>query len=300
MNGNLNQVSVDVRINPIMSMCIALLSLFPIIGCFADEPEETYTWDLNSDWQKQKLNGQVKTLAEVRYNIPINPYEEEVQPEFDMSFVYEFNKDGFIKFQSSHDEDGNVKDLDLFFYDEDGRIEKVWFDIKGKPSGGTLLFKYNKNGKLIALQSEKESGELSVKVFYKLDDKDNVVEESSWSSSGELFSKKEYIRNDKGEIIKVLSYDSYGKLKSEIDYVRDENGVIVERIKYEQESDTNERCRYEYDENGNVVKSIISDENGREQEIETSYTYDKYGNWVEKIEQHGLFSYYYKREIEYY
>lgn len=299
MNGMRNQVSVDVRKKSVMSIFIVLLSLFPIIGCFADELYERYDWDLNSDWQKQKLNGRVKSLSEVQYKISINPYEDEVNPEFVVSYVYEFNEDGFFKFQSSHDEDGNVSTLGLFGYDEDGRRERIWWYIEGKPNGG-ILYEYNKNGELIALQAKKESGELSSKKFYKLDDKGNVIEESLWSSSGEMFSKKEYIRNNKDEIIKVLSYDSYGKLENGVDYVRDENGVIVERIKYEQESDTNERCRYEYDENGNVVKSIISDENGREQEIETSYTYDKYGNWVEKIEQHGLFSYYYKREIEYY
>lgn len=158
-------------------------------------------------------------------------------------------------------------------------VEKFGEVQKGavEPFGDNMFWLFNEQGNKIEENRYKSDGSLNWKSTYKYDDKGNQIEENSYKSNGSLDSKSTYKYDAKGNEIEKNVYNSDGSLDWKHTYKYDAKGNEIEENWYN--SDGSLSWKYTY-----------------------KYTYDKHGNWIEKIEYNEDNKPFRvtEREIEYY
>jgi hypothetical protein len=171
--------------------------------------------------------------------------------------------------------------------------------------------KYNDKGNEIETIYVKPDGTISVfKSVYKYDDKGNITEETQFDSDGRLIKKTTSEYNKRGNLIKQAAYKSDGSLdaiwtskfddegnKIEDDYFPE--GILNSKTTYSNSGTTKKTESIYYNKDGKptIRNYMIEDHKGNWIEechinpdgsllnkTSTIYTYDKYDNWVKKIE----------------
>lgn len=237
---------------------------------------------------KLGLKGKVKSIEENVYDFGNSNLTESCDmEEMDNIIVTLFNKNGFIK-----------KSTDWYC------VKKYKYDKKGYI---LTCNEYDLDGKLLVKKSYFYNGNTLKEIVYKADnvpfeniyvydDRYNKIEIRRYDANGNLNSKDVMKYNEHNDMIEFLQYKGDGKLSSnKINDYKDSNIVVSW---YYSDSNCTElggkQDNYvgwdqnvisKLDKNRNFIEDLIIFDTA---ELETAkfdykYTYDKIGNWTEKV-----------------
>ena len=169
----------------------------------------------------------------------------------------------------SYDGKGRKIQVENFFYYDESLNSKTKFtyDDKGNPIEGVT---HNKNGVVISK---------FVNIF---DNKGNEIEILIYKGNGDLESRWIKIYNDASKLVEEFNYNGKGLILSEKSFIYNEKGSLIEEI-YSHNDGIKSLSKY--DRKGNIIKEIYSTkEFPRKGTSIYTYTYDKWGNWIKKVD----------------
>ena len=165
-----------------------------------------------------------------------------------------------------------------------------------------FLYVYDNKGYKTAYNSYSPTGELNDSYLYKNDDKGRMIEET-WIKKDKSFGSKYTYEYDKlGKLIKMCQYTtSETQVDNCTSYKYDKLGQIMEMEIYSNNA-LSRRSVITYDDKGNEKEIKYYDGKGVFlEERAYEYKFDKYGNWIERIEYINQFpKSFLEREITYY
>ncbi|HUM50798.1 MAG TPA: hypothetical protein PK431_03245 [Chitinophagales bacterium] len=207
---------------------------------------------------------------------------------------YDYDSDGNLYSKTITKYDKNGKEIESNIYDSDDNIESKSIN-KYDEKGNKIENYYYNNGSLVS------------KEICKYDNRGNIIESDKYLSSNELFGL------DKRHIKYMYKYDTknrkieYNSISYKSDGSIDEQNI--EKYKY----DDKENIIEEYElTNYNIKESeahkytqsfldIVKENNNKIFITKYKYTFDKYGNWITKIQFKNDFpKIITERQIEYY
>jgi len=235
-----------------------------------------------NDWEKEHLNGKVKSIREYNYNKPIILNLSDTN--YDLIIIY--NKKGNqIEWNwNKGDEKGNKK---IITYNKSGNIiDETISDKNGK----VILkdtYKYDNKRNLsednICLQY---SGEDTTRYMdkYKCDNLGNKIEKDFYDKGIKYEGKNLYKYDEKRNLIEDDDYDKDEKLIRKNIFKYDEKGNLIENDFYEHGVDLTEKWIWKYDNYGNITEQYRYDSFNKLMTNELyKYDYDKNGNWIKSI-----------------
>lgn len=255
-----------------MKFLIAILVFIGNIVCYAqvldNSKGEAFT---NKPFFNQTFisNNKIKTIKG-RFNY-IKTGQAMYQTEY--YYAYNFNRNGQLisTFETRKD---------------DGTVDTTWNE-----------YVYNTEGTLVEHKQGTSTGKSNT--IYRLDDKKRVVSEEYLTESIDSTGKKTVVLvnsesityEDFGLQLKRTISNSYGlPYKTEMIYM-DENGYLLEREERFTRTSNFIKQLYTYNEKG-LLASIKTIQKGSEEPIEEEkYTYDNYGNLIEKhLYKNGVYT----------
>tara|TARA_B100000809_G_C15023424_1_gene489280 strand:+ start:341 stop:1099 length:759 start_codon:yes stop_codon:yes gene_type:complete len=212
----------------------------------------------NTDWNKFKLKGDVKSFKEIKFlavdNFSIISDGEKIKHIYNKEVL--FNLDGNKIEQNDYIPDGTLANRTVFLYRKDVLVEYNNYDSQGMLFG-TGKYELNEDGKVSRLNYKTSDGRYNWSESYLYDSNGNLTEVRRFKTEEVIDSKEVYVFDDKSNV-KTSELHKEGKLISKNNYNYDEEGNFNE-LKY---SDTSVYTyKYNYDEKGNWIKKIVF-ENG--------------------------------------
>lgn len=258
------------------------------------------TGDEDSDLNKFKLHGSVKSVTEIDYS---------KSGEYKTYIIY--NSFGYILQQTAFNPDGSLIKKWIYTYDDNNKkTSRACYVLKDSLSE-ILHYKYNNNNKITEEILLNDKAGLISKTLNKYDINQNLVETTVSTSKFKVQGKINYRYNKMNKLTEEIYYDSilhhtgkliyaYNKdgLNSEISY-KTLSGVLIKRIAYmylsnklpgeaDQYDDKNKiisKTSYRYDENDNIILKQTNNIAAKLTETHAfKYTYDKYKNWIFRYE----------------
>ncbi|ATA75302.1 MULTISPECIES: sugar-binding protein [Capnocytophaga] len=213
-------------------------------------------------------------------------------------------------------------------FDREGyKTDALYYDKEGKLNH-KVVYRYSNTRKRTARETYGSDGKMSKRSVYLYDQKGNKIAFRGYNSQGAIFEVYAYKNNDKGQEIEEVcvqteqstcgkythEYDDAGRVSKLCRYVStrsskpdncetysyDAEGRMVEAILYQGER-LIYKVVFEYDSSGNITTQTKYDRLGLMlDEVAYVYTYDKRGNWIERVEYvDGIARYMVLREVQY-
>jgi len=239
-----------------------------------------------STLEEEGLKGKVKSLIETENN-PEDTLGEIRKKYIQLRIITSFDEDGNILETANYDNLGKEYAKETFNYDANGRvIERRRY--QNNNLFYTYTYKYDNKGHNIEMNTSSNIGLPAIKVIRKFDEKGNKIEEYGYNADSILFSKIMSKYDSSGHEIEINGYNSDGSLDDKSTFKYDEKGNRIENNHSSLEEKINEIISYKYDENNNLVEEIHK-LNGKFTKNTYKYDkYDKYGNWLIKIERGNM------------
>lgn len=269
------------------------------------------TYNSKNDLEKENLQGNVKSVMEIHYNV-IEKFGK----------IEKGEKKGFITIH--YNQWGNKFEKNLlgapisvhltlrkrcsYQYDDQGNMnEESCYNLDGSLYR-KHIYKYDNVGNMIERNDYNANGNLEIRFTFKNDDQGKNTE-SIWYTdpdSDQFTTKTVYEYDDRGNMIEGNDYSFSGNFKSGFTRSYDELGNKVEETIYDRgDKNYNRNFTYKYDEQRNVVEKNVINSSPRYSpdlfKYSHEYEYDKSRNWVKNIRfLDGKPYLIIKREIEYF
>ncbi|HEY9167891.1 MAG TPA: hypothetical protein VIN72_00210 [Lutibacter sp.] len=258
-----------------------------------------------NDLQKMNLKGKVKKLTYTRYTISWK-LGEETKRETDCSNVI-FNKEGNKVEENQYlVPDCKVLEskLEYKYNSDNDLIGEYSYDFKGNLTY-LKTYKYDYMGNLEQeVNFNPKFVDHTVTYNYKSDENGNQVE---WRGIGffEPLTKMNYDSNN--NMVYSLKYDRDMLMTESNEYTYDSNGNNIDHVHRMLQLKAWKKFSFKYDNLRNVIE-ITEYENNSYDKISNiekhKYKYDSKENWIEEEVKYYYterkFSFFYKRDIEYY
>ena len=200
-----------------------------------------------TDWDKDNLNGKVKSVKHKLYE--------------DDSYIEttEYNENGYrVKYTPK-------SDLITNKYDDKGNVtETTCYDSEGNMAW-KYIYKYDKNDNELEWSSYESDGSLSSKIVREYDNRGNKIESRLYGPKNKEVSKSIYKYDEKNNMIECIR-DSRKRENKEI-YEYDNNGNCIECIRYFYGNESKDIYEYVFDKMDNWI-SKTSYEDGSPTSIE--------------------------------
>lgn len=222
-----------------------------------------------------------------------------------IDYLQLYDKKGRIINTSFYYPYDSVKNYPSFVEDVNGNI----IELKERESKRRQCYKYDENGNITEVIQYSCQDSLMLKTIYKYDGKSNMEELRNYNTNGNLSYMYKYKYNNDKQLTEEILIDANGKELSKTKYFYDKKGNNTELL---DSNDTqSQKLFFEYDANNNKTKEILINEKnekivrytykydnkGNMIELNEYYsdgtkrfsliyenTYDKYGNWIKRIE----------------
>ena len=236
------------------------------------------------------LKGKVKSVTTNAYEV--DEYDEYETGDLLSSVVLEFDEDGYLKKQTSYDQNEDMTGYNEYTY-TDG-ICTAWYHYSKDSeliSSRETIFE---NGEPVRVEYDEKSSHPKDKFEF---DGNKLVYEVLYDEDGDKKSSSRYTYNDDDLLVKsvVKGRDYSHKVESEWS---DDGLELSNKFK---STDFQLKYTYEYDEDNHCVKMTIKSDG---EKVITRYKYleyDEEGNWTKPlISVDGEPSFIEEREIEYY
>ncbi len=208
----------------------------------------------NTDWNKFKLKGDVKSFREIKFlavdNFSIISNGEKIKHIYNKEVL--FNLDGNKIEQNDYIPDGTLANRTVYLYKQSQLVEYNNYDSQGMLFG-TGKYKTNDDGKVGRLNYKTTDGRYNWSESYEYDQYGNLIEVKRFKTEEVIDTKEVYLFDDNSNV-KASEFHKEGKLISKNDYNYDEEGNFNE-LKYSETSVYS--YKYNYDEKGNWIKKIV-------------------------------------------
>lgn len=297
------------------NILVGIFILLAFGGCNNTKIEEKNS----TDWKKDALNGNVKSIKEIEYMVinkfgettkggiysvhlteynPIgNKTNDEIKYFNDNSGwkrIFIYDNDNHLVENSSYDLQKNLIWKIKFEYDEKGNITKEFKTniIDNQTYISIIIKKYNKQNQLIETNIYKTDGTLDSKFLYEYNKSGKVIVENFYDENGNLNDKGTYKYDEYGKIVEFIEFGD----KTITEYKKDEtiNTTFNSENELEYKTIFKENKKYSITEYYDGENKLWKKENR---------SFDKKKNWIEIIEYKGeicIPERIITREIEYY
>lgn len=257
-----------------------------------------------SDIETAGLKGKVKSVREITYQA-IGNQDTLVKGDIVMA-------EDIPNYYITYNEFGNT--LDMFSYDNSNELLFRWhytYDKDNQTLSAIYMDKYNE-----VLDStyyvyddkgnEKEyyhydaDGNLCYKMLQSYDRKGNCMEQKSINVEN-LIIRDTKCKYKGKNLVEDASYDGDNHLIMYSKYTYDKHNNLKTQAIYNADSSINTQGFYDYNENQDIIRSVTKVPQTPDVEYTYKYTYDKKGNWTQKITSlNGEVILLTIRQIEYY
>ncbi|WP_172918670.1 hypothetical protein [Capnocytophaga canis] len=315
-----------------LPIILLVLTAISVVGCNQEK---------KNDLQEAKLKGKVKSVSQKVYKGSEKFGEVQKDSAFCGLFNAECNTTYYNEFgnKTAVEYETYFLGKEVFTYDVNQFLVTIeHFDQKGKLKQKGIYLN-NEIGKPFEMNTyEGVEGTFDSKKTMKYDAKNNVIETCKYDANGNLKTKEECKYDEKENLIEKRITNSEvgyiyedGKIVEEplsekYTYLYDEKGNKIEENIYKDNNILHEKWTFKYDNKGNQIeqqlfsnkdniKAILEyDSEGNPIKksfldnfgdiflvVTSSYTYDKYKNWIRHIiYKNKKIERIVEREIEYY
>jgi len=289
---------------------IVLITIYTLIcgAMFAvSADKETKPDGKKTDWERDGLNGKVKSLKTVSYTATIDSGQlrkgEIIEDKWGFNnTLIKINEKGNWTEYSSYKPDGENIRLEIVKYDSEGNP----FERRDYNYGNIARrweFTADKNGNIIKALSFDTNDNLTAKSFYRFDENNYQIEANYYNANDSLISKSISNYDENGNLIESINYGSDRSITTKTLYKYDSLRNNAERTIYGFDENLIEKTIYEYNEKKLVTETntfkTIDNSNSK-----TTYEYKKYDakdNWVKRVEyKDSVVVKITERQIEYY
>lgn len=268
---------------------------------------------------QDKLNGKVQSMTETKFVT-----YDELKKKNSKTTVFDHN--GNVLIEKRYHPDGSLNSKDIYQYDANGLpfkgyysdqktyavseynkegklVEEKYYNAYNNSLLNTSKHRYNEEGNKVEVNYYNSSNDLDFKLNYEYDKKGNKIEVKSFNMNKPVSNKVMAFKYDQnGNLLEESQHNSKKGLDWKIVYLYDKQSNKIQRKFYNRHNalESNRflfynKNRYltgwnEYDTDGNLI-------------YQTTFKYDKKGNWIEKTEvMTSLYNppkYLYVREIKY-
>ncbi|MBL4594272.1 MAG: hypothetical protein JKX68_10715 [Flavobacteriales bacterium] len=239
------------------NILLILISSFLFLSC-TNNKNSGNTSRENTDWERFKLKGDVKSFREVKFlavdNFSIISGGERIKHIYNKEVL--FNLDGNKIEKNDYIPDGTLANRTVYLYKQEKLVEYNNYDSQGMLFG-TGKYETNDNGRVTKLNYKTNDGRYNWSESYQYDNHGNLTEIKRFKTEEVIDTKELYVFDDKGNTKKSEFYRDE-KLISKNDYNYDKEGNFNElhfgdSIVYS--------YKYNYDAKGNWIKKIIFEDN---------------------------------------
>ena len=205
-------------------------------------------------------------------------YDAEGNVTESMEYLYEFDADGNIKKETSH----NSKGISLVWEYDGERLQQEERYHKGELVR-TEIYAYDEEGRPISHRTLSSDGSQFYDSVTVYDEQGNETQYITYNSDGEEISRGDYFYDENGNRTESLSYiDNF--LRERLVYTYDANGNKTSVLRYDGNGDLTDHMEWEFDEHRNMTKEVHYNRSGNVSETrEYVYQYDADGNKTETV-----------------
>ncbi len=306
-----------------------LVSFILLVSCSKTEKEE-------SDLEKMKLNGKVKSLREFSYEAvekfgELSRGKRKREYSWKKDKHYIFNRKGYKIELTNFESDGSLYNKTKWKYnDEVNIIEKVKYQQDGSidtkethkynNEGKQTEFKnFNSKGNMVGIFSIEyntdtailvkgvkynKDGSVYIKISGYSKESDNgrmLGETYIYNSDGSLKEKEASIYDNKDNPLEVKTFNPDGSLLKKEAY-KYNDGNKTKYSYYKSDGSINYELTYKYDNKNNLIEKIKFNSNGDIVEKQLyKLKYDNKDNWVYKLlYENDIPKYIFERQFEYF
>lgn len=235
-----------------MRHLLFITSLLLLVSCSSRKEDNTL--------EDENLNGNVKTIIEYEF-YPVVRDGELLQSEYSSNTVYNYNKQGNLTNRKVYNEDSTNTFRDQFIY--------------------------NKQDKLIEHLQFEQDEEITFRRTYKYNKRNYLVRERNYYGYGDLWREEISFYNEQDQLKKTIVYGMGDTVGSRTTYEYNDEDLLLCSKHFGKDDQNNPSMEtYEYYENQEIRKVSYYDRTGQLKST-TYYTYDEYGNIIEKGHFHG-------------
>ena len=309
------------------TITILIFGVILFTSCSDNIDREPRLKDIQNDWDRDNLFGHVKTLSQFKANV--TDFENILTEKPILEFKKEYSDFGKIVYQEYFDNFGKLEQFTKNSYnDKTQRIKSINENLLMQ-SKSTDISKYDSTGRLI-LAKAIFNDTLHFSASFEYDSIGNIIKSTSIQNNDTSYGINKYTYNEKGKVLSKIEFDTDGN-KYSSNYKYNENNEIIESVD-KSELFGEMKMTYHYDEQ-NRIKTITHFKNKKIEEernfdkhlnpvsikyyensklyreLKNEYSFDNYGNWIEKkvfMKQHFAKQkkfmpiYFVTRKIEYY
>ena len=232
-----------------------------------------------TDWERYNLKGRVKKIK-TSSNIDTTTNKDSA---FVKYTVDSFNRNGMLA-KSVHVLDGNIYAFTNYFYNEKKLlVEKHYYE--DNRIDNKYIFTYNKSGKLSESSFVNIEGIKKPLVVCKYAKNGKLFEEKIYHPDAVTLISYEINHYDSNErCLETIYYTDTSTIDRVEKYEYNEKGQVIECIEINADGTIAYAFKIFYDNENNIVELKAPSPKGKETiEQINKFSYDKYGNWVEKI-----------------
>jgi len=260
--------------------------------------------NLKTDWEKNDLKGQVKSIKEYSYfaivengNITKGDRGRSGASESDVDKILTFNADGNLIDEKDYTSTDSLISHIKYEYQKNKKTGETWFNAQNKPYL-TVKYDYGFGGSLKDMERFDSDGNLTEKHTYKFDRKGNKVSETWLDADGNEDSSWDFTYDKNGNLVEETWINSEGAPNYNRTLFYDNNGNISSQNWYLAFGPSSEWI-YNYDNSNRLVETIAKLSDGSQ--LIQKYELDKNGNWIKAVQyNNNLPTYVIEREIEYF
>ncbi|NOZ47301.1 MAG: hypothetical protein GXO79_11055 [Chlorobi bacterium] len=309
------------------TITVLIFGLILFASCSDNIDREPRLKDFQNDWDRDNLLDKVKTLSQFKANV--TDFENNLTDKPIIEFKKEYSDFGKIIYQEYFDNFGKLEQFTKNSYnDKAQRIKSINENLLMR-SKSTDISKYDSTGRLI-LAKASFNDTLHFSTSFEYDSMGNIIKSTSIQNNDTSYGINKYTYNEKGKVLSKIKFDTDGN-KYLSNYKYNENNEIIESVD-KSELFGEMKTTYRYDEQ-NRIKTITHFKNKKIEEernfdkhlnpvsikyyensklyreLKNEYSFDNYGNWIEKkvlMKQHFAKEkkfipiYLVTRKIEYY
>jgi hypothetical protein len=235
--------------------------------------------------QEINLKGKVLYLQEYQYKA-IEKFGEVVKDSLLRTYIYKFDKNGYILEDIMFNSDSSLYQRLDFKYDQNYNI----IEICAYDNMQNLIMRdaylQNLNGNVKEVNSYDSKGTLQSKNIFKYDDNHNEIENNYYNPDGSLKSKRIFRYDGKGNKTEEIGFSSDGIIQSKREFKYDNRRNKVEEniLIDEYGITTGEKFTFIYDNFGNTIEAIYYFADGKiRSKVLHKYEFDSKDNWIKEI-----------------
>lgn len=218
------------------------------------------------------------TVLDIAYEVTYDGDTMTITGEDGTKIVTECTPDGTHLKATAYDAEGNVTESMEYLYefDADGSVKK---ETSHNSNGVSLIREYD--GKRLLREERYHKGELACTDVYIYDEAERRTLHRFLASDGSQINEFVTVYDEQGRETQYITYNSEGGEMSRGDYFYDENGNRTEALSYI-DSFLCERRVYTYDANGNKTSVLRYDGSG-DLTDHVEWAFDEYNNMTKEV-----------------